>query len=288
MSLFGDLTGFINSGRAAKSVSDSNIAAEHGVLDATQGATTGIENQLGKAYTDVGQAGANVNGATTAANDTLQNHLASIQGNLAPSIASGAQGNTALQTYAASNPQFAFDPSKYVNSDAMKFDIDQGQQAITNNASASGLGASGNTLKALTQFGQSTAQHYYDNAFQQQQQLFQTNQNTTLQNLHELINSGNVGNSLNQAAEQTFGAPQAQNTINASTTNASLQQFLAQLGLQGQETAGGMSIAGAKTAGDFGVAAGTAHGAGILAQGNNLTAGATDFGSLLANLGVGG
>src|SRR5690242_11235208 len=61
MSLFGDVVGFLGAGRAAGAIGNANIAGEHGVLNATQGATTGIESQLGKAYNDVGQAGANVN-----------------------------------------------------------------------------------------------------------------------------------------------------------------------------------------------------------------------------------
>src|SRR5690242_13817777 len=150
--------------------------------------------------------------------------LSGVQGTLAPSIASGAQGNTALQAYAASNPQSNFNLQDYLNSPALKFQMQQGTEAITNNASAQGLGASGNTLKSLEQYGQGLASTYYNQAFNQAQQQFQTNQNTTLNNLQALIASGNVGNSLNLSATNTLGAPQAQNTINAANTNAGLQQ----------------------------------------------------------------
>lgn len=284
ISLFGDVIGFLGAGRAAGAVGNANIAAEHGVLDATQSATGAIETQLGKAYNDVGQAGANVNAATGTANDKLQGYLNDVQGTLAPSIQSGAQGNLALQKYAASNPQFNFNLADYLNSPAMKFQMEQGTNAITNAASAQGLGASGNTLKALEQYGQGLASTYYQQAFNQAQTQFQTNQNTTLQNLQALINSGQAGNALNLSATNTLGAPQAANTINAANTNAGLQEYLAGLGLQGQETAGRYSLEGADLAGQYAVGAGNARAAGILGQGNNLTSGAADLGGLLQKI----
>lgn len=286
MSLFGDITGFINSGRASKSVSDANIAAEHGVLDATTAATGGIQSQIGKAYTDVGNAGANINTATSSANGTLQTLLDTIQGNAKPYMAAGQQGVQGLQDYAASNPQFNFDPSKYINSDAYNFELKQGQDAISNAASVGGFG--GNTLKNLTTYGQGLASTYYNNAFNQAQSQFQTNQNTTLQNLSALINTGTTGTQMSNQAYEALGGQQASNTVNAATSNASLQQFLASLGLQGQEASGAFSMQGAKQAGDYAIGAGQAHAGGILAQGNNLTAGVADLGSLIQSLLAGG
>ena len=256
------------------------------MLSATNSATGAIEGQLGKAYNDVGAAGAGVNAATSSANNTPQGYLNSIQGNLAPGIASGVQGNTSLQNYAASNPQFSFDPSTYLNSDAMKFQEQQGDEAAQNSATGAGLGNSGNTAKALDQYNQGVASTYYNNAFDQAQGEFQTNQNATLANLSALIGAGNTANTQNQTAVQGLGAPQAQNTINASTTNATLQQFLASLGLQGQTAAGQESLQGATTAGNYAVGAGNDRAGGILGQGVGLTNGASDIGSILQGLGV--
>lgn len=306
MSIFGDITGFLSSGRAANAIGQANIAAEHGVLDATQAGTQGIQASLGKSYNDVGTAGQNVtnaantantgiNTATGQANDTLQGYLNSVQGNLAPSIASGAQGNRQLQDYAASNPQFNFNLQDYLNSPALKFQMQQGSEAIQNNASASGTGAGGNVSKALEQYGQGLASTYYNQAFNQAQQQFQTNQNTTLANLTALINSGAQGNALNQSAVSTLGAPQAQNTINAgyatggntinaTNTNAGLQQYLASLGLTGNIASADLSQRGATTAGNFAVGAGNARSSGILGQGAALTSLGSDLGSLIAGL----
>jgi len=281
------LTGFLSAGRAGNAIAAGNLAAEHGVLNATDAATGAIETQLGKAYNDVGTAGANVNAAAGTANSTLQNYLDSVQGNLAPGIASGTQGNTALQTYAASNPQFTFNPSQYLNSDAMKFQQQQGSEAITNSAAAQGLGNSGNTLKALDQYNQGVASTYYNNAFNQAQSEFQTNQNATLANLQALINSGNTANAQNITAVQGLGAPQASNIVNAANTNANLQTFLANLGLQGQEEAGRESMQGAQTAGNFAVGAAGGRASGILGQGAAISNAGADLGSLLSELGIG-
>lgn len=281
ISLFGDVVGFLNAGRSARVLGDANLAAEHGVLDATKGATTGIETQLGKAYEDVGQAGVNINTARDVANAGLEKNLKSATDPLQPSITSGQQGNEMLQKYAASNPQFNFNLHDYLNSPAMKFQMQQGTEAITNAASAQGLGASGNTLKSLEQYGQGLASTYYDQAFKQAQTQFKTNQDITQSNLKMLIDSGNVGNTLNVGANEYFGGQQSRNTTDAALNNADLQKYLAGLGLQGQETAGRFSMEGAKTAGDFAVGAGNARSAGILGQGKALAGIGTDLGSLL-------
>lgn len=200
---------------------------------------------------------------------------------MAPGIASGTQGNAGLQAYAASNPQFQFDPSTYLNSGAMKFQEQQGDEAVQNSATAAGLGNSGNTAKALDQYNQGVASTYYNQAETQAQNQFQLNQNTTLANLQALINSGNTANSQNNTAVMGLGGQQATNTIGAANTNATLQQFLASLGLQGQTAAGQESLSGAKTAGDFAVGAGDARAAGIIGQGAAVTNGASDLASML-------
>lgn len=243
------------------------MAAEHGVLNATQDAQNAINTALTSANT-------NVPAATQTANAKLQDLLTQTQGTLAPSIASGAQGNTALQQYAASNPQFNFSLEDYLKSPALKFQQQQGQEAITNAATAQGLGASGNTMKALEQYGQGLASTYYDQAFNQAQSQFQTNQNATLANLQALINSGAVGNQQNLQAGQIFGVPQAQNNVNTA-------QYLAGLNLTGQTEAGREGMAGAQTAGNFAVGAGNARATGITGQGAALTRAAGSLGSLV-------
>lgn len=292
MSLLGDVFGFIGSGREAKSISDANIAAEHGVLNATASGQQGVQNQLAQNNTNVNAAGSSaidqVNGATGTANTTLGDALSKIQGgtsniysDLAPNIAAGQQGVNSLSQYAASNPQFNFDPSKYLNSDAMKFEIQQGTDAIQNSHAAAGSAVGGNTLKDLTSFSQGTAAKYYDQAFQEANQQFNTNQNTTLSNLSALVGQGltatgqaNSANTSLNGLTAGLAGQQSQNTMNAGLfgggTTTNLAQFLASQGLQGNEFNAGLGLQGSKTAGDYAVEAGTAHAAGINGQYSSL------------------
>lgn len=300
--LFGDILGFSSAGRAAKSVSDSNIAAENGVLNATASGQQGIQNtvaQNGNTLTDrlngaddsIDKAGADVYSAANGANSTVANLYNTQQSQLAPGIQSGVQGNQSLQQYAASNPQFSFDPSKYINSDAYNFQLKAGTDATTNAASAMGLNQSGKTLTDLTQYGQGLASTYYNNAFNQAQSEFQTNQNTTLNNLNSLVNAGNSADSLSQANSNYTGQQMSNNLTGAANTNANLQQYKAGLNvgatttnnaqnLQGATSSAGLGLQGATTAGNFAVGAGAAHGAGIIGQGAALTQGVTDLANL--------
>ncbi len=334
MGLFGSIAGIFTSGQAAKSISDSNIAAEHGILDATSSGQAGINGSitgtqgrvqsaldqgntavngqlaassgavntaLDNATTNVNQAGQNINTATGNANNTLAGVYNGIQSNLQPAIDSGTQGNRSLQDYAASpDSKFKFDYNDYKNDPAYQFELSQGANAITNQAAASGLQQGGNTLAALTQFGQGTAAKYYNDAFSRAQSGFQTNQNATLANLSELISSGATGNAQSSQAGQALGGKIAQNGIDAANSNATLQSYLGSLntsgqtglanlnvggqttlaglntsaqlglgaqGLQGSEASANLGLQGSKIAGDYATGAGTAHAAGIVGTG---------------------
>lgn len=314
-SLIGDALGFINNGRAAKAISDANIAAEHGVLDATTSATSGITGAVNSANTNVNQAGdtaiSGVNAATGTANagigaghdqanTTLSNIFGGQLSNLSPYLQGGQQGVSSLADYAASKPTFHAPTAEEVqNTPGFQFQLQNGSNAITNQAAASGLSQGGNTLKALTQYGQGLAGTYYQNAFQNAQQGFQTNQNTTLANLTALTNtglsaSGQANNAAMNAGNQiannqvNSGNLQAGNTLGAARyagdTGTSLAQFLGTLGLQGAENAGALSLKGSQIAGDYAVGAGTAHSAGILGQTDALAGGASDLATTLAKL----
>ena len=314
-SLIGDALGFINNGRAAKSISDANIAAEHGVLGATKDGQAGISNAITGANTNVNAAGQTaiqgVNDATAQANDligaghqnanlTLAQILSGETENLNPYLAGGRQGVNSLADYAAHRESFHAPTAEEVqNTPGFQFQLQQGSNAITNQASASGLSQGGNTLKALAQYGQGLAGTYYQNAFNNAKSAFDTNQNATLNTLGALINTGqnatgqfqgaaqNAGNQIagNQVSE---GNLKAGNTLNAGyysgQTNTSLAQFLASLGVQGAEAFGVLGLQGAKSAGDFAVGAGTAHASGILGQSDALSGGASDLASLITKL----
>lgn len=233
MGLLGSILGITQGGAASRAVGNANIAAEHGVLDAT-----GTGQQT---LADAGKT----------ANTTIQGMLTQQQDNAQPYVTQGAKGEQALSDFALSKP--TFDPTsadKFYNDPAYKFELAQGTNAIQNKASASGLGSSGQTLKSLTQYGQGLASTYYQQAFNNAKSTFDTNQNTTLVNLSALAGTGEFGTAQSNAALEAAGREQSGNDL--STANS-----IANLGLKG-----------ATTAGEFGVGAGQAAGAGLLQQGN--------------------
>lgn len=311
MSLFGDVTGFIDTGRAANSISDSNIAAEHGVLGATGDGQTDIQQtiagngnnlqpQLNGNIDAVGNAGQNLTDAANGANSTVAGLYNTTQSNLASGVQSGNQGNQSLQAYAASNPTFTAPTTAQVEATpGYQFQLQQGTNAITNSAAAQGLSQSGGTDAALMQYGQGLAGTYYQNAFNNAQSAFNTNQNATLGNLNSLINAGNTANSTATANSDFTGAQMSSNSTGSATSNLQAQGNLANTNtnavttnngqnLQGAETSAGLGLAGATTAGNFATAAGTAHAAGITGQGAALTSGVSDLAGLYTNLMGGG
>jgi hypothetical protein len=261
-----------NAGKTGQANIDASAAAgqgliaggEQGVSFATGQGQAGVSQATGQGNADVSQAtGAGQNAVTTAASGT------------APYLSAGNTGATMLQNYAASNPNFSFQPTQQQleSTPGYQFQLAQGQNAIQNTAAASGLNQSGAALKELTQYGQGLAGTYYQNAFNNAQQTFQTNQNATLANLSTLSNIGQTANAQNigaqeyqsgmgqqgaeaeagmgqQGAEAAAGLGEQGALANLSGTEAS-----ANLGLQGQEAATNSLLTGAqgKAAGQMGM-----------------------------------
>lgn len=299
-----EVGGAIGQGQAdvGASIQQNNV----GIGDSINNGADAVNHALDTSSYNVNDAGANVNTATTQGNGTLQTLLNSQNQNLAPGIQSGVQGNTSLQQYAASNPQFNFQPTQaqLAATPGYQFQLQQGENAITNSAAAQGLSQGGSTLAALTQYGQGLAGTYYQNAFNNAQSQFQTNQNATLGNLNALIGSGNTANSQSLGAATALGAPQATNTIGAANTNAGLQQYLAGLNstgqqnllnsnlqgttanaglnLQGQEFNSATGLTGNTTIAGLNVGAGEAQESQLL---GNTSALGSDISGLLAGLG---
>ena len=61
--------------------------------------------------------------------------------------------------------------NNFKNSSGYNFDLSQGSDAITGNAAASGLLNSGSTLKALSNYGQNTANNFLNQYLQNQSSL---------------------------------------------------------------------------------------------------------------------
>lgn len=109
------------------------------------------------------------------------------QNNLAPYMASGTNALSALNSGLGIGPNTGgpvgygslttpFSAAQYQQSPGYSFQMGQGVQAVQNSASAAGGIGGGNTLKALTTFGQGLAnsdyQQAYQNYVQQQQQQY--------------------------------------------------------------------------------------------------------------------
>lgn len=274
MGLIGDIASLFGKSPekdAAGTVAKANDAAGTGVLDASTRSQGDVQGALDAANTNVNAAGANITSATNSGNATLQGLLDSNQKNLQPGIQSGIQGNQQLQDYAANMPKFTAPTADDVaKTPGYQFQLQQGANAITNQAAAQGLSQGGKALTDLTQYGQGLAGTYYQNAFNNAKDSFNTNQNATLSNLQALIGAGNTANSQNLQAGESFGAPQATNTINAANNNASLQQFLGGLNTSGQENRGATDVNGSIAGGNYFVNGANATAAGQLANGQGL------------------
>jgi len=273
MPLVSGLLGGIGQKQAGQTIGAAGNRGYADITNATKTGQQGVTDSLNQNRTDINAAGdkaiAGVGTATDAANKTLGSSLDTVTGNfnnlqstLDPYLKAGSQGINSLATYAASNPQFSFKPEDYFNSPAYQFQLEQGQKAIGNTASASGLANSGAAAKELTQFGQGLGATYYTDAFNRAQQTFQTNQNATLANLSTLANAGLQGSGLLNSATADYNknltgitGQQAQNTLASgyygAGTTTDLAKYLATQGTAGSEFNANLGLEGAKNASDI-------------------------------------
>jgi hypothetical protein len=297
MSLFDDVMGYISAGQAGRGLQNSYNTGANNVGTATSGAINRVDQSLANNSANVNNAGAaatdTVNGAAGDANSNIAKLFREVTGNLSPYLEGGAQGVQGLSDYAASKPQFKFNVDDYFNSPAYNFELDKGNQAIGNSASAQGLAASGSALKQMNEYGQGVASKYYGQAYDQALGSFQTNQKTTLDNLSALINGGLSANQQYTSAAQNTNALQSGNTMNAGLfagqTGNQNAQFNALQNLAGNEWAGKTGMEGAETVSDYGIGAAKARADQIINQGKYISKGATDLASLLMGIpGLGG
>lgn len=273
MSIFGDIFGYLGAGKAAGTAATGYKNAKQGLADATSGANGQV---IGAGDSAKGL----VDARTGDANATLQSILDQIKGNTNPYVEGGQQGIAGLSDLVNNKPTFSFNPSDLQNDPGYQFQLQQGNEAIQNSASKSGLVAGGNTLKELTKYGQGLAGTYFDQAFNRAKSTFDTNENTTLANLTALTGSGLSGTAQQGQALQNIGGQQAQNTVNSGfyggNVDTSLAQFLASL-----------NVNSAKQQGDYEIGSKNALAAGTLGKYNNLSGLATDIGTTLANPALG-
>lgn len=174
------------------------------------------------------------------------------QANLAPFMQ---QGRTSLAdigsqfgTAGAPGNQ-PFDLTKFQESPAYKFNLQQGQQAIDKAASARGNYYAPQTLQDISKFSQGMASNEFQNAFSN----YNTNQNNVFSRLNQLAAGGqnaaanlggisagvgqsvggNIANAGAYQAAGVLGQGTALNNIVGQGTNAALQAMLLQQQQQG-------------------------------------------------------
>lgn len=146
---------------------------------------------------------------------------------------------------------FNFNPQNLQNTPGYQFQLQQGEQAITDQASAVGGVGGGNTLKALTTFGQGLAGTEYQNAYTNALNAYNTNSANSYQAWLA-----------NQQGNQNV---QQQNTNNLQTLAGSGQNAAANLGSLGNASAA--TIGNDLTSGAAATAAGTIGAANANASG---------------------
>lgn len=257
MSILGSIVGWKQGTAAANNIYDANVAAEHGVLgqasDAANNVRTAQQVGVGAVRKSIGEA-----------NDTIAGGYNSQRAELDPYLAAGKQGVQGLADYAATNPKFSYTRDNFADSDAYKFQQQQGNQAIANQATLHGLASSGNVGQEFSRFNQGLASTYYQQSFDNALKTFQTNQDATLANLGTLAGIGQTAVGQNNQVTQNATGQMAANTLGGGyfegNTGIGIEQFLAQ---HGQNAA--------TLAGNFGIGAGNAMAAKNLNTGNQVT-----------------
>jgi hypothetical protein len=295
-SLIQNILNFQNDGRAAKSISDANIAAEHGVLGASQtgqaGVTDaakmgiqGVESAVGSGQGGVtdalrngtaslnaagGQAIGTVNDATKTANAGLTDMLGGQVDKINPFLEAGNTGLTNIAKMAGD--KFSFNYNDYANDPAFQFQMDAANKAIQNSGSARGLGSSGAIMQELQKSATGLAATHYGEAFNRAKDAYGLNASTGLAENQALLGAG--VNGLNQYNNVTSnaGGQIAANTIGAGKyegdTTQSIAGLLAKMGIDANEFNANLGLKGALANSDTGLdAAKTNSATGLKASG---------------------
>lgn len=166
------------------------------------------------------------------------------QNNLAPYMGSGVNALNALNSGLGIGPNAGgpvgygsltqpFSAAQYQQSPGYSFQMGQGVQAVQNSASAAGGIGGGNTLKALTTFGQGLANSDYQQAYQnyvgQQQQQYGMLSGVANSGQNAAANLGGLSAGVGQSVGNNItgaGAAQAAGTVGSANA---LSGGLAQL-----------------------------------------------------------
>lgn len=269
---------------ASTAIGTAGNQAAAGTTAATNTAVSAVN-----AATTAGQAG--VTNAANTANASAGNVLSAQVGLDSPYLSEGATGTANLQKLAANGGFQAPTAAQAAASPGEQFALQQGEQGVMQQMGASGGAATGGALKALTQYGQGVASTYYQNAFNNSLNAYNTNVNTNM----GMANQGLQGTGMANTALGQYGATTNANTMGAGYYNAGLGMQGAttagQMGMSGAETAGNQNMLGTEEAGNFAMQGANGMAEGIAGQGNALGQGiaglANGFGGTMM-MGMGG
>lgn len=273
------LSGLIGGNAASKAAKQQRADALNSANQIN--ATTASNEQF------VSNAGANAAAAGAAgindANAGIGANLAQILAGYSPYASAGGTSVGAIQQLAGPNSplaqQFSFSPKDLQNDPGYAFTLKQGQDAIQRAAAAQGGLFSTGTMKSLAGYTEGTANQYFQQAFNNALNTFNTNRQGALSQAGILQSL--AGQGLNAAtgagsALQTAGLAQGQNIMQG-------QQYIGNTGLNTAQFNANLGNEAATEVGGFLQNAGNAQAQGTLAQGRALQGGINGTTNALSN-----
>lgn len=235
-SLLGGIFGSSASKAAGKTISNKGNDVGQSLDKATAGAIDAGYQGIGQANNAIGTGLGNANGV-------LQGVYGTEMGNLNPYLSAGQSGIGQLGQLAGN---FSFNPSDLQNDPGYQFRLNQGNQAILRNASATGGTQNGGVLKALAGYNEDMAGQEYQNAYNRALSTYGTN----IGSLGMLAGFGQNANSQAITAGNNFGNVTSGNEMGAGANLANIamqgNQYVGNTGLYGAQAAGNMYMEGAQ------------------------------------------
>lgn len=270
--------GIIGGGAAKKAGAQVKAAGDKSAADVNtaealqQGYVSGAAGE-GQTRIDQGkiQANAGLEGDRNREYDQLNPYLDVGKQSTTSFAQATAPGGSLTKQFAAPTADEA------ANTPGFQFQYDQGQKALQRSAAAAGSLMGGGTLKASAQYGQGLASTYYQNAYNNALNTFQTNRNNTIGTLMAGTQIGQTATGQYNQATQNAGDLMSGNTTGAARDSANLGQ-------QAAEFNSAQQLSANKVAGDFSMQGAQGQAAGTVGQGNswqnalNGVAGAAGFG----------
>jgi hypothetical protein len=244
--LLGGLIGSSGAKKAGQTLANAGTQSQKTLNDVTQ-TQSGFVSAAGATGQQTIDTGKNQ------ANATLYGVNQAEQGNLNPYLTAGTAGINAFSNAIAPGgsltTQFtAPTAAQAMATPGLQFQMQQGNEAIERSAAAGGSLGSGGTAKALDQYSQGLASTYYQNAYNNALQSFQTNRNNQFQDLSTMAGIGLTSTGMSNQAFQNYGNLTSANTMNASNAEANMglgtAQFNANLNQSGTEAGLGYYMQG--------------------------------------------